>query len=287
MIKKRVAIIYSGQMRTNTLSDNYTSDNIILEATTKYFLNKTFKENYEYDIFFSVDNMNIEKAKLYFGDNLKNVHITESDWLMSPISHSFIDFQEVYNKYMKTDFQNCLNHSNALYQYYRLHCGYLLSKDYEEKNNVKYDYYVRIRPDIRLMQDINPLFNIIKTTNKQIIFEHEQLCIFTNIFEELFDFIKYYGVFNDSISNYELFNHLKKREINFYPEHTMRFCPERQIMEYVNFIINKKNMRFKEVFLGIIYPSFNLLYRGNHVYIGVTYNENQEWNPYDKIENLQ
>ena len=286
MIKKRIAIIYSGQIRSNSLSDNYTSDNIILEETTKYFLNSNFKEKYDYDIFFSVDNINVEKAKKYFGDNLKNIHITESDWLMTPISYSFIDFQEVYNKYMQINFQNCMNHSYSLYQYYRLHCGYLLSKDYEEKNNIKYDYYVRIRPDIRLMQDINPLFTIIETTNKQIIFEHEQLCIFTNIFEELFDFIKYYGVFNNCISNYDIFNHLKKREIDFYPQNTMRFCPERQIMEYVNFIINKKNMSFKDIFLGITYPSFNLLYRGNQVYIGVTYNEIESWNPYNKISDF-
>jgi hypothetical protein len=81
MIKKRVAIIYSGQMRTNTLSDNYTSDNIILEATTKYFLNKTFKENYDYDIFFSVDNMNIEKAIIIwkFKSGVKSLNGTLED----------------------------------------------------------------------------------------------------------------------------------------------------------------------------------------------------------------
>lgn len=286
MIKKRIAIIYSGQMRSNSLSDNYTNDNIILEATVKNFLNNTFNEKYDYDVFFSVDSINIEKAKLFFSDHLKNVHITETNVLMEPITHSFIDFQKIYNKYMQIDFENCMNHSHALYQYYRLNCAYLLSKDYEEKNNIRYDYYVRIRPDIRLMQDINPLFNIIETTNKKIIFEHEQLCIFSNKFEEIFNFINYYGFFNNSIVNFNIFYNFKSREIQFAPDNIMRFSPERQIMEYVNYIINKYDMNFEEIYLGITYPSFNLLYRGNNIYGYVTYNENEKWHPYDSIEYL-
>ena len=72
-MKKRVGIIYSGQMRTNSLNPDYTNDNIILEATQKYFLNDEFKNKYDYDVFFSVDIINEEKAKEYFGDNLKNM----------------------------------------------------------------------------------------------------------------------------------------------------------------------------------------------------------------------
>ena len=158
MIKKRIAILYSGQMRSNSLSDNYTNDDIILEATKEFFLNEKFNEKYNYDVFFSVDNINIEKTKKFFGEHLKNIHITEINWFMIPIHYQITDYQEIYNKYMEINFENCENHNNALYQYYRLYAAYKLAKDYEIKNNIKYDYYVRIRPDIRLMQYINILF---------------------------------------------------------------------------------------------------------------------------------
>jgi hypothetical protein len=283
MIRKRVAIIYSGQMRSNSLSDAYVNDNIILEATSKYFLNESFGEKYDYDVFFSVDDINVEKAKSYFGEHLKNIHVTERNLLLSPIESSFLNFSEILNKYLSINFQNCRNHDIALYQYYRLHCGYLLSKDYQEKNNIVYDYYVRIRPDIRLMLDINSLFNILETTNKKIIFEHEQLCIFTKEFVEIFDFIKYYGFFNQRISNIHIFDHLKKDEIVYDGDHVMRFCPERQIIEYVNFIINNKKYIFEEIFLGITYPSFNLLYRGNYQYGYADYNENEVYVPYHSL----
>ena len=98
MSKKRIAILYSGQMRSNSLSDGYINDNVILDETKKFFLNKQFNEKYDYDVFFSVDNINTEKATQFFGEHLKNIHITETNWFMNPIQYNLADYQEIYDK---------------------------------------------------------------------------------------------------------------------------------------------------------------------------------------------
>jgi hypothetical protein len=50
-MKKRVGILFSGQIRSNSLNPNYNNDNIILDSISQYFLNNQFKEKYNYDVF--------------------------------------------------------------------------------------------------------------------------------------------------------------------------------------------------------------------------------------------
>jgi hypothetical protein len=280
--KKKVGIIYSGQMRSNSLSNSYNEDYIILDSINKNFLNTQFKNKYNYDIFFSVDDINIEKSKNFFKDNLKNIHITEKNWFMNNIKNQLIPYEYFYDKYLQINFEGCENHINSLYQYYRLYCGYELLKDYEQKNNIKYDYYIRIRPDIRVMQDINFLLDILENDIKEIIFEHEQLCIFTNKYEDIFNFIYYYGFFKNPVDKFNnIFNLFIKDFNGMVDDKISRYCPERQIIEYVNMLIKNNNKNFKKIFLGITYPSFCLLYRGsnNYAYIS-SYEEYLQKYPY-------
>lgn len=290
-MKKRVAILFSGQMRTNSLNSDYNNDNLILEELRKNFINTEFNNNYDYDVYFSVDSIDINKTKDFFGDHLKNIHITEQNWYMNPIESAVPEYSYFHNKYLKIDFQNCDNHAHALYQYYRMYCAYNLLKNYQKNNNVKYDYLVRIRPDIRLMQDITPLFNILETSNKiNIIMEHEQLCILKYKLEDMFKLIEYYGVYTDEVFkqhgyNYKtVFRHYIKTEGDMLDDRVYRFCPERQFVEYLKTVIENNEMVFQEACIGITYPSYNLLYRGGGKYGYFNYNPNTEWIPYHNLE---
>ena len=287
-MKKRVGIIYSGQTRSNSLNPNYNNDNIILDATSKFFLNNEFKDRYDYDVFFSVDIINFSKAKEYFGENLKNIHITETNWYMYPIEEIIPEFNYFHNKFLQIDFQNLPNHEHGFYQYYRMFCAYKLLKDYQQKNNITYDYLVRIRPDIRLMQDIMPLFNILENINKEIILEHEQLCILKYDLEELFNFVYFYGYYKNPVEpkNIILFKHFVHENYlhSFVSDGCTKLAPERQFGEYLNEVILKKNKKYEEVVIGITYPSYNLLYRGNGLYGYVEYKEGSEWIPFHNLE---
>ena len=67
-MKKKIAIIFYGQMRENSLGNS--NDSTILDSYNKYFFNNLFKEKYDYDVNFSVVILNMDKKKEYFGSNL-------------------------------------------------------------------------------------------------------------------------------------------------------------------------------------------------------------------------
>jgi hypothetical protein len=290
-MKKRVAILYSGQMRSNSLNSNSNKDDIILQSTSNYFLTDDFKEKYDYDVFFSVDNIDIDAAKQYFGENLKNINITESDYYMTPIDDKILPYEYFHNKYLNSyNFLGFNNHIQALYQYYRMYNAFNLCKNYKKEMNINYDYLVRIRPDIRIMQNVMPLFELLETGGKKIIMEHEQLCILDSSLEDMFEFINYYGNFTEPMGkNWDIYRSLTRTGVHYENQITL-FAPEKQFIDYIYFLFNKKGLCFIEDFLGLIYPSFNLLYRGDNVYahikptlLSLIQNNNYVWQPFSPI----
>lgn len=286
-MKPRVAVLFSGQMRINTLNPYlyFKDDTVILDSLATCFLNDEFKSKYDYDVFFSTDVIDISKTKEVFGENLKNIHIIETNFYLEPIEDAILSYGYYHDKYLRTDFKGCDNHINGLYQYYRTYCAYILAKYHEKKTNIKYDYYVKIRPDSRLVQDMNILFTILETTNKQIIMEHDHLYILKSSFQEIFKMIDYFGFFSNYVTDMKIFNHLNKEPCQSI-DHLYKFAPERQFMEYVLYIVVNNNLNFEDAILGIIYPSLQLIYRGNGSYAYVDYHP-ETWIPYQKIEYIK
>jgi len=270
-MKKRVAILYSGQTRCNGLNSTYTHDDFILESTKKYLLNDEFKETYDYDVFFSVDTLDVQKARELFGEHLKNIHFTETNWCMNPVP--ILSYQGFYDKYCSTDFKHCDNHIHGLYQYYRLYCVYQLL-------DTEYDYYIRIRPDLRLMMNLMPLLHRLESDEKlHLIMEHDHLFLTDRLFVPLFKFIEKIGSFTEEVDVHNpIFKHLVKGG-SLTCDKTTRFCPERQLVEYVREIVQNNDMQWNEAFLGIIYPSYYLMYRGLGQYGYAEYTENDTWIP--------
>jgi hypothetical protein len=267
-MKKHVGIIYSGQLRGNSLNKNFTKDDKVLEATNKFLFNEEFKKNFTYDVFFSVDDtIDIDKAKDFFGENLKNIHITENDWYMNSIDDTIPSFSYYYEKYCQIDFKGFADHKNEIYQYYRMYCCYNMLKNYQKKNNITYDYLVRIRPDILLMQDTMQIFNLLENSNKQIFIEHEQLCIIKYELEDIFRLIEFCGKYNKPIKDkMSIYLYLSAGLDEPSSEYIYRFCPEYQFVEHIYYTLKKKNYDFFKTFIGIQYPSYNLLYRENGSY---------------------
>ena len=257
-------------MRSNSLNPSFTKDNIILDATKKHLLNDDFIKKYDYDVFFSVDNIDIQKATDFFGENLKNIHLTEKKWFLRAPKESITDWSIYHKKFLANDFKGKQTHENGVYQYYRLYCAYNMMKEYQTETNITYDFIVRIRPDIRLMQNVMPLFNMLEKTDYLIASEHEQLCIVKYELHEMFNFIKYIGSYNESISAKRyIYNHyMRKEQGSEMPEddHNIMYSPEKQFMDNVYYAILKLNKDFTKSFIGFAYPSYNLLYRENGKY---------------------
>jgi len=291
---KKIAIMFVGQMRTNNLGEN-AQDNIILDSINKYLLNDAFKNTYNYDVFISTDEIDIEKTKLYFGDHLKNINITENNWYYNDLTVNVQSYDYFYNKYLNR-IKNLpyTSYLNSFYQNYRIYCSYKMIIDNEEKTNTNYDYYIKIRLDSRIMQDISLLMLLIEK-EKKICMEHDHLIIVNNEYKEIFNFIDFIGSFNDKINNSDnLLNYFFYDTFNdTYPNHmTLNdneffFCPERQIIEYIRHLAKNKNNIIKDIFTGITYPSFQLIYRGNNQYGYSNYTDDSIFIPIHSIEYIK
>ena len=291
---KNIAIMFIGQMRTNSLGEN-ADDNIILDSINTYLLNEVFKNTYNYDIFISTDKIDIEKTKIYFGEHLKNINITENNWYYNDLIVEVESYEYFYNMYLNRtkhfSYNLCID---SFYQNYRMYCSYKMIIDNEKKTNTNYDYYIKIRLDSRIMQDIMQLILLIDTKQKKICMEHDHLIIVNNEYKEIFNFINFIGTYQDKINNSDgllnyFFRFFYDTNSNFmlFNNDVYFFCPERQIIEYIRYLINKNNNIVKDIFLGITYPSFELIYRGNNRYGYSDYSNDKIFEPYHSIEYIK
>jgi hypothetical protein len=308
-MKKRIGFICSGQIRDNSLNPNQINDNVILESFKNNLLNDEFISKYDYDFFISTDYIDVDKSIKFFGDNLKNINITEDKWYLSKLTNPINDFDYYFNRFIELtkNYKNFILHEHSMFQYYRMYSAYMMLKDYQIKENIHYDYFVRIRPDIRIMQDINFIFNLLENTNLKIVLEHEQLCILKPDLEEMFDLVKHYGEFNQTAvpSNrvYMQFYNTKmglskdfpieyKNHENFLNDTLIRFSPEKQFVDHIYNLMKIKNLNPESSYLGIVYPSYNIIYSNKkYKYIDDSHpiysDVNYVWKPYNENSYLK
>jgi hypothetical protein len=77
--KKNIAILFSGQIRSNSLSLNNNNNDLILNSMNINFINNDFKSKYNYDIFISSDEINVDKTMNYFENNVKNIFLSDTE----------------------------------------------------------------------------------------------------------------------------------------------------------------------------------------------------------------
>lgn len=312
-MKKRVGFLFSGQIRSNGLSPNR-NDTTILDSITHFILNNQFTEKYDYDIFISTDNIDIEKAKTFFGYHLKNINITENNWFHNPLKTLPKPFTTYYTNYTNKVFKDYNPHFNSLYQYYRMQMCYLMLKNYQQETNIKYDYYVRVRLDSLIIQDLYPVFEYLEeNVEKSIFIEHEQLMIIKPGLENIFNLIEYYGTYEEPIQTKKAIYLYLTAGDKLETENTMKYSAEKQFVDHIYYTLlemsNKslsnegtKGTKGTDYILhwfnsvcGVKYPSFNVLYRedGSYGYVNkpvvpihnIEYIKNQMKKDYIKYKN--
>jgi hypothetical protein len=306
-MKKRVGFLFSGQIRSNGLRPNR-NDTTILDSIAQFILNRQFTEKYDYDIFISTDCVDIEKAKTFFGYHLKNINITENDWFHNPIKTTPKPFANYYTEYTKKVFNDYIPHFHALFQYYRMQMCYLMLKNYQEESNIKYDYYVRVRMDSLIIQDLYPVFEYLEENVEKLIFiEHEQLMIIKPGLENIFNLIEYYGTYEEPIQSKNAIYLYLTAGNKIENETTMKYSPEKQFVDHIYYTLLELSNKplFTEgtdsilywfnSLCGLKYPSFNVLYRedGSYGYVNkpvvpihnIEYIKNQMKKDYIKYKN--
>ena len=169
-MKKKIGIVFSGQIRENALGNNlivvpdcvpsdYLHD--ILESYRKNFFTDEFTNDNDYDVFISTDNINIEKTLDFFGkDNVKNIHLSDNDYHLHPIQTELksVDYY-LERMYSLTDDKHKL-FPDVIHQYHRMADCYEMLRNHNSHEN--YDYIIRTRLDTVYHYNIN---EHIKTLN--------------------------------------------------------------------------------------------------------------------------
>jgi hypothetical protein len=284
-MKKRVAVLITGQTRSNSLNSNFNKNTVVLDSFTQHIFNDEFKSKYDYDIFMSVDIIDNNKATQYFGSHLKNIHITETNEFLYPVCINIPNYDSLYQTMQNIDHGGCVSYINQTYQHYRLLCAYYMTLDYQSSTGITYDYILRIRPDSRFMQNVCGLFHILDTSNIMYITEHDHILLFKYELHTVCDLIKYFGTYNASMHEKDfVYRFYPRNKAEVFDDRTLIFCPEKQYMDHVYHTITNLGYDFKKVFLGITYPSFNLLFREDGSYGHEQYTA--DWKPYYLLEDL-
>jgi hypothetical protein len=152
--RKRIAILFSGQMRTNSLGINISNNDNIINSISKYILNDELKNKYDYDVFISTDNAQIHKCKDFFGNNLKNIHCFDINYLMNNVENKITSYNKLFHLYVNRNYNNYRIYPNTVWQFYRLYDCYNMMCNYESINN--YDYIIRARLDTVFKKNIVP-----------------------------------------------------------------------------------------------------------------------------------
>ena len=169
-MKKRIGIVFSGQIRENSLGNNpivvpdcvpidYLHD--ILESYRKHFFTDEFKNDNDYDTFISTDNTNIEKTLDFFGkDNVKNIHLSNNDYYLHPIQTELKSVDYYLERMYKLTDDAHVRFPQGIIQYHRMADGYEMLRNHNAPEN--YDYIIRTRLDTVYHCNVN---EHIKTLN--------------------------------------------------------------------------------------------------------------------------
>lgn len=166
---KKIAIIYTGEVRT-------------IEKTISYFKeNAIVNENYH--VFAVLQTNNIEYFDTFvkdnIGDNLKSINwfdYTNEEW---------INIRETLLSQMTTveeEWLYYLRNSGSMIEYYQMYLAYKNIEFYEKTHNFEYDYIMRIRCDVVLTHPIYFDWDSFTTDDvKSLLYEIKEINSFESI----------------------------------------------------------------------------------------------------------
>ena len=248
-MKKQVAIIYNGQIRTNPLSVRpHGRGSEILNSIKEHFLNDEFKEEYDYDVFVSTDNLDVQAANEFFENRLVNVALWEERKILHPISSPMPDHSKLYGKFQSIDFQGYPSHSNQYHQYYRASLAYQMIIDYQKK----YDYFIIIRPDLKFQKSILHIFQELENGRK-VFMEHNLFSVASfEMIDVYFELAHRYGEFH--VNRGDGGNTCGEYP-NFCPMNcnNIKFSSEMQETNCFYYMLEKRGYNPQEHFFGSVY----------------------------------
>lgn len=170
---KKVAILFSGQIRENTLGYNDNACEDISNSYSTHFITDKFKEHCDYDIFIETDNINIEKTLDFFGkDKVKNIHCENTGYYLCPVESKLQSVEFYMDRYYKLTDEGFTRFPESIYQYHRIARCFELLENY--KNPEEYDYIIRSRLDTVYENNIFEYFEHLNNNKKCQIMAYDE-----------------------------------------------------------------------------------------------------------------
>jgi hypothetical protein len=155
---KKVAIIYTGEVRT-------------IEKTIKYFKqNVLLNENVH--VFAVLQSNNIDYFEKFVTDHIGN-NLKSLIWLNKDNKY-WVNIREnlLETIHISSDWKEYLRDSGSMIEYYQLYLAFNQIPEFERKESFQYDYIMRIRCDVVLSQPIYFDFdNYTVETIKEFLYE--------------------------------------------------------------------------------------------------------------------
>jgi hypothetical protein len=253
--KIKVAILFVGQIRTNSLSliNEHTNPKDIINSYNTYLFTNEWKDKIDYDIFISTDDMHLKNTFEYFGnENIKNIHLMEPNYLLNPITKIIPDekyFMDIYNT---NDFQGLYYYPGNIYQFYKWYDALNLLNNYTNYNSGKYDYIIKSRLDIEFLSNIMECVDLLQENSDiQLIGQDDWFAIgrpnimqnaYMNLITKpLYDFRKTNHSFEHNLIEYKKYmeDKINTSDQGFFK---WTYAPETQLYESLFEYCSENNM---------------------------------------------
>lgn len=241
-----VCVLFAGQMRTNSLSNESLTTTIINDSIKKNILNDEFKSKFSYDVYISSDSLNLDATKEFFGDNLRNIHLSNklychddsltTEWYLHSIESQIPPIKHFLDLYDTYDLDGNDTFKYQVYQFYRALSCFNLIDGY-----MNYDYIMILRPDLLYTADFCEKLEFLnKNDDCHLLGNLNYYAVGRpDIMKHYCDLVYKFGSYNKNIINYdisvpnicsvEFFNDPDTKRWTFSPEiqlacHLYEFC---------------------------------------------------------------
>lgn len=175
VLKKNICFLFTGELRKNSLGIKNNTDNRIINSYKEYVFTDKFKEKYNYKIFISCDNINIDKTINFFDKKfIGNIHTLDNDYYYYPISQKINNIDFYKNKYKNNNFNNCIIYPRSIDQQYKILDAYNLYK----VQQLNFDFIIKVRLDTVFNHDVCEKINKLENNKDlQIIMQWDKYAI--------------------------------------------------------------------------------------------------------------
>lgn len=133
----RVAILYTGCLRTIKKTMRYFKQNVLLNSDVDVFAciqNDKGDSNEEWELWIKNEIGSHLKSIFWFDHSTQNHWIEQRNFMLQ-----FLDIAEGFKNYLKS--------SGSIIEYYQMQLAYMNMVRFERSNNFNYDYIIRVRTD--------------------------------------------------------------------------------------------------------------------------------------------